>query len=97
MSNDPRDEAAREPAEEHSPEPGTPGAAATAEGESPEELTLLLEDARNKADQHWEAFLRTKADLENLRKRSTRDLENARKYGHESFEGMMALSLLLFL
>ena len=49
------------------------------------ELTLLLEDARAKADQHWEALLRAKAELENLRKRSRRDIENAHKFGNEKF------------
>lgn len=50
-----------------------------------EDIHLLLEDARNKADTHWNDLLRTQADLENLRKRTSRDLENAHKYGMEKF------------
>ncbi len=52
---------------------------------SREELQLLLEDARNKADEHWNRVLRLQAELENLRKRSQRELENAHKYALEKF------------
>lgn len=50
-----------------------------------EELTLLLEDARAKADEHYSQLLRTQAEMENLRKRSARDLENAHKFALEKF------------
>ena len=53
----------------------------TAEGD----VHLLLEDARNKADEHWNELLRLQADSENLRKRHVRDLENAHKFGMEKF------------
>lgn len=52
---------------------------------SPEKLALLLEDARAKADDHWQALLRAKAEIDNLRKRSRRDVENAHKFGLEKF------------
>ncbi len=52
---------------------------------TPEELHLLLEDARSKADDHWNQVLRLQAELENLRKRNQRDLENAHKYALEKF------------
>ena len=61
---------------------------AEAGGETPEshtELTALLEDARNKADEHWNQCLRAEAELENLRKRSARELENAHKFALEKF------------
>jgi molecular chaperone GrpE len=45
----------------------------------------LLEDARNKADQHWNDLLRAKADMENLRRRQARDLENAHKHALDKF------------
>ena len=45
----------------------------------------LLEDARAKADEHWDKLLRTQAEMENMRKRFERDLENAHKYGLEKF------------
>ncbi len=50
-----------------------------------EDLTLLLEDARNKADEHWDQLIRAKAELENLRKRHQRDLESAHKFALERF------------
>jgi len=60
-----------------------------AEGEaaedSPEALGLLLEDARAKADEHWDLVLRTRAELENLKRRQDRELENAHKYALDKF------------
>jgi molecular chaperone GrpE len=49
------------------------------------ELTQLLEDARSKADEHWDQLMRTRAELDNLRKRNQRDLENAHKFALERF------------
>ena len=39
-----------------------------------------MQEATAKAEQNWDAVLRTRADMENLRKRQTRELENAHKY-----------------
>ncbi|MDD3608801.1 MAG: nucleotide exchange factor GrpE [Halothiobacillaceae bacterium] len=52
---------------------------------SHEEALLLLEDARSKADEHWNALLRVQAEMDNLRKRTERDIENAHKYALEKF------------
>ena len=43
-------------------------------------LKAQLQEATAKAEQNWDAVLRTRADMENLRKRQTRELENAHKY-----------------
>ncbi len=43
-------------------------------------LKKQLEEANVKADQNWDAVLRTRAEMENLRKRQTRELENAHKF-----------------
>ncbi len=51
------------------------------EGPSRAELVLMLEDARGKADQHWDALVRVKAEMDNLRKRTAKDIENAHKFG----------------
>ncbi len=59
--------------------------AAPADALSHGELTLLLEDARNKADEHWDQVLRSNAELENLRRRAKQDVENAHKYALEKF------------
>ena len=50
-----------------------------------EDLTLLLEDARTKADENWNHVLRVQADLENTRRRAQADVEKAHKYGLEKF------------
>lgn len=52
---------------------------------SVEELHLLLEDARSKADAHWNELLRNRAEQDNLRKRSQRDVEQAHKFALEGF------------
>ncbi len=57
-------------------------------GEKPaggDELHLQLEDARNKADEHWNQLMRARAEMENLRKRHAREVENAHKYALERF------------
>ena len=58
-----------------------------AEGAVPDhaELTALLEDARGKADTHWDQVVRLQAEMDNLRKRSERDLANAHKFALERF------------
>jgi len=52
---------------------------------SAEKLQLLLEDARAKADEHWEMVIRARAESENLKKRHSRELENAHKFAIEKF------------
>jgi molecular chaperone GrpE len=49
------------------------------------ELTALLEDARGKADEHWDQVVRMQAEMDNQRKRSERDLANAHKFALERF------------
>ncbi len=38
-----------------------------------------------KADENWDRYLRTAAELENVRKRARRDVENAHKFALEGF------------
>lgn len=52
-----------------------------------EQLLLTLQDARVKADDHWNQLLRSRAEMENLRRRAERDLENAHKYSLERLVG----------
>lgn len=52
---------------------------------SPEELGKLLEEARAKADDHWNQLLRVRAEMDNLTKRQARELENAHKFALEGF------------
>ncbi|HEY0634739.1 MAG TPA: nucleotide exchange factor GrpE, partial [Gammaproteobacteria bacterium] len=67
----PVDESKEQPAEQPMPEV--------------QELHLMLEDARNKADEHWNQLLRVQAEMENLRRRAERDVESAHKYALEKF------------
>jgi molecular chaperone GrpE len=60
---------------------GTPGT-------SPEELSLLrgeLEAAREQVIQQREQVLRAAAELDNIRKRAARDVEQAHRYALEKF------------
>ena len=49
------------------------------------DLEMELQEARDEAASHLDDFLRARAELENLSKRSARDLENAHKFGLERF------------
>ena len=44
-----------------------------------------LEQAESKAAENWERYLRTAAELENVRKRAARDVENAHRFALERF------------
>lgn len=69
------------------PEPGNnpAGDVETAAGTEQADLHALLEDARGKADEHWDQCLRLQADMDNLRKRAERDVANAHKFALERF------------
>lgn len=65
----------------------TPG---TETGETPEapveqDLQAALEEARAKANENWERFLRATAEQDNIRKRAERDIDHARKFAVEKF------------
>lgn len=53
------------------------------EHSSYEELEAKLNEAEAKADQYWNQYLRAQADLENVRRRTERDVSSAHKYGAE--------------
>lgn len=53
--------------------------------DDPAELTMLLEDARARADQTQDQLLRTRAEMENMGRRQAKELENAHKYALEGF------------
>lgn len=50
---------------------------------SQEQLIAMLDEAKAKADDHWNQLLRSKAEMENLRRRAERDVENAHRYALE--------------
>jgi molecular chaperone GrpE len=48
-------------------------------------LEQKLADAEAKAQENWDKAVRAQAELENIRRRAQRDLENAHKYALEKF------------
>lgn len=61
---------------------------ATAVSDDPVEvLQTALAAAEQKAAENWKNYLRLAAELDNLRKRTQRDLENAHKFALERFLG----------
>ena len=50
-----------------------------------EELMEKLEQAEQKAMDNWDQLLRTKAEMDNLRRRTQKDLESAHKFALEKF------------
>lgn len=53
-----------------------------AEDSSPD-LKRALDEARSSARANWDMVLRTRAELDNVRKRAERDVANAHRYGLE--------------
>ena len=49
------------------------------------DLQAELQEARDEAAAHLDDLLRARAELDNLRKRAARDVENAHKFGLERF------------
>ncbi|MDC8444702.1 MAG: nucleotide exchange factor GrpE [Nitrosomonas sp.] len=49
------------------------------------DLTQLLKEAERKAAEHHDAWLRAKAEAENVRRRAQTDVSNAHKYAVENF------------
>ena len=50
-----------------------------------EDLQKQLKQAEKKASENWDKALRVQAEMENLKRRTQKDLENAHKYGLEKF------------
>jgi len=53
--------------------------------EQDSDVTATLEELQAKADENWDRYLRAAAEMENVRKRASRDVEHARKFALESF------------
>jgi len=85
MNADRPDEAVDEsPEEAQQPDAGetaTDEAAAEAANDS----TDVLVELQAKADENWDRYLRAAAELDNVRKRAARDVENAHKFALERF------------
>jgi len=53
--------------------------------EPPEQTAEQLAKASQLAEENWEKFVRAQAELENLKRRSEKDLQNAHRFGLERF------------
>jgi molecular chaperone GrpE len=53
--------------------------------DGPESLQQALDAARAEAEENRDQFLRARAELENVRRRAQRDIEQARRYALEKF------------
>lgn len=80
MTSDQHAQGARESAA--SSEPAAPSEAA---GEANDELLAQLKRAEAEAAENHDRYLRTAAELENVRKRASRDLEQSRRFAVEKF------------
>lgn len=67
------------------PESAAHAEAAAAADTPPPTLEELLQKAEAAAQEHRDAFLRAKAETENMRKRAQTDVANAHKYAVENF------------
>lgn len=52
---------------------------------SVEDLAAKIAALEAKAQENWDHFVRTQAEMDNMRRRTERDLENAHKYALERF------------
>lgn len=52
---------------------------------SAQDLNKLLEEAQKKADEHYDQLMRAHAEIENLKRRHTQEIEKAHKYGLDKF------------
>ena len=55
------------------------------EAATADSLEAELAEARAKADEHWNSYLRAVAENDNLRKRAQRDVEAAHRFAIERF------------
>nr|VFJ95939.1 MAG: molecular chaperone GrpE [Candidatus Kentron sp. H]VFJ96652.1 MAG: molecular chaperone GrpE [Candidatus Kentron sp. H]VFK02485.1 MAG: molecular chaperone GrpE [Candidatus Kentron sp. H] len=86
-SDAPDDAARREAADarEAPPEAVDADSAQTAEEAASDDLAYHLLAAEQQAEEHRNGMLRVQAEMENLRRRSAREIENAHKYGLDGF------------
>lgn len=57
----------------------------TAQQQEIEQLQRQLAEAREKAEDNWDKFLRVNAEIDNIRRRGHQELEKANKYANERF------------
>lgn len=86
-SIDPQGADSAQAAQDEGPAEEAGAQAAPGPEQDPARLQEALQQAQAKAQEYWDKLLRVQAELDNLRKRSQRDLDNAHKYAIERFVG----------
>ena len=81
----PDDENESQSVTEEESQAGVEGTEQVEEAEAAEEAVSELDQALAKANENWDRYLRTAAELENVRKRAARDVENAHRFALERF------------
>ena len=84
-SNDPTNAGASEPVAEPVKEPAPPENAAAPSAEEAPPLARQLAELETKLAEAQDAFLRAKADAENIRRRAQEDISKAHKFAVEGF------------
>ena len=80
-----RPEEAADETPEDAPETAAEEQASQSAADENVDPEAALAEAQATAGEHWDRYLRAAAELENVRKRATRDIENARKFALERF------------
>ena len=73
------------PETEPQEEPAAEGADSTEAVPAESDLEAQLAELQSKADENWDRFVRASAEVENVRKRASRDVEHAHKFALEGF------------
>ena len=73
------------PETEPQDEPVAEAADSVNEAPAESDLEAQLAELQAKADENWDRFVRASAEVENVRKRASRDVEHARKFALEGF------------
>jgi molecular chaperone GrpE len=81
MNEENHQELQEEPTEASAEQASTDSSADTDAAD--DSLEAKLARAEAKAAENWDHFVRTKAEMDNLRRRNAKDVENAHKYGTE--------------
>lgn len=71
--------------EQETPAPAEPSTNQDETSAADGDLAAQLAAAQAKADKNWDLAVRAQAELQNVQRRSSRDIENAHKYALEKF------------
>lgn len=85
VENKPENEVMAESNENEAPESAPSASMDDAEELSVEQLQAAYQKAQSQVQSHWERLLRKEAELQNIKKRASTEVDNVRKFALESF------------